>query len=238
MVCRAIPGLAPCYLSDLISYHCHSATATGVLRLLHFLSLFPELSSPRCPIAHSLISFKPVFSCHHLRGPLYLEFQALPIPFLLWFPPCTMLLLFSPSVMSYSCDPMDCSPPGSSVHGFSQARILEWVAISFSRTSCWLRDWTQISCIGGLYHWATRESHHVLYHLPICCVDYLLSAARMEGFPGGASGKEPMCQCRRHKIHGFYPWVGKIPWRRAWQPIPVFLPWESHGRKSLPGYGP
>ena len=37
---------------------------------------------------------------------------------------------------------------------------------------------------------------------------------------------------------GFDPWVGKIPWRRAWQPTPVFLPEESHGLKSLVGYGP
>ena len=41
------------------------------------------------------------------------------------------------------------------------------------------------------------------------------------GFPGGANGKEPVCQCRRHKRHRFYPWVGKIPWRRAWPPMPV-----------------
>ena len=238
MVCRAVPGLAPCYLSDLISYHCHSATATGVLRLLHFLSLFPELSSPRCPIAHSLISFKPVFSCHLLRGRLYLDFQALPSLFCSGFLHVLCCCCLVPSHVWLFCHPMDCSPPGSSVRGFSQARILEWVAISFSRASCWLRDWTQISCNSGLYHWATRESHHVLYHLSICCVDYLLSAARMERFTGGASGKEPMCQCRRYKIHGFYPWVGKIPWRRAWQPIPVFLPWESHGQKSLAGYGP
>ena len=34
------------------------------------------------------------------------------------------------------------------------------------------------------------------------------------------------------------PWVGKIPWRRAWQPTPVFLPGESHGQRSLVGYGP
>ena len=40
-------------------------------------------------------------------------------------------------------------------------------------------------------------------------------------------GKEPACQRRRHKRHGFNPWVGKIPWRRAWQPTPVFLPGES-----------
>ena len=57
-------------------------------------------------------------------------------------------------------------------------------------------------------------------------------------FPGGASGKEPVCQCRRHMRQGFDPWVGKIPWRRAWQPTPVFLPGESHGQRSLVGYSP
>ena len=44
---------------------------------------------------------------------------------------------------------------------------------------------------------------------------------------GSASGKEPTCQCRRHKKHGFDPWVGKTPWRRAWQPTPVVLPGKS-----------
>ena len=47
------------------------------------------------------------------------------------------------------------------------------------------------------------------------------------GFPGGASGKEPVCQYRRYKRLGFDPWVGEVPWRRAWQPTPVFLPGES-----------
>ena len=50
------------------------------------------------------------------------------------------------------------------------------------------------------------------------------------GFPGGASGKEPTCQCRRQKRQGFDSWVGKMPWRRAWQPTPVFLPGESMDR--------
>ena len=49
------------------------------------------------------------------------------------------------------CDPMDNSPPGSSVHGISQARKLEWVAISFSRGSSWPRDWTRNSCITGRF---------------------------------------------------------------------------------------
>ena len=56
------------------------------------------------------------------------------------------------------CNPIDCSPPGSSVHGISQARILEWVAIPFFRGSSWPKDWTHISyisCTGRwiLYHW-------------------------------------------------------------------------------------
>ena len=57
------------------------------------------------------------------------------------------------------CNPMDCYLPGSSVHGIFQARILKWVAISFSRVSSWPRDQTCISCITRriLYHWATRE---------------------------------------------------------------------------------
>ena len=58
------------------------------------------------------------------------------------------------------------------------------------------------------------------------------------GSPGGASGKEPACQCRRHKRHRFNPWVRKLPWRRKWQPTPVFLPGKSHGQRSLAGYSP
>ena len=49
------------------------------------------------------------------------------------------------------------------------------------------------------------------------------------GFPGGTSGKESACQCRRPKRPVFHLWVRKIPWRRAWQPTPAFLPVESHG---------
>ena len=56
--------------------------------------------------------------------------------------------------------------------------------------------------------------------------------------PGGTSSKEPACQCRRRKKPGFDPWVGKMPWRRAWQPTPVFLPGESHGQRSLVGCSP
>ena len=55
---------------------------------------------------------------------------------------------------------------------------------------------------------------------------------------GGASGKEPACQCWRCQRQGFDPWVGKTPWRRAWQPTPVFLPGEFRGQRSMVGYSP
>ena len=62
------------------------------------------------------------------------------------------------------CDLMNCSPPASSVHGIFQARILEWVAIPFSRGSFWPRDQTLKSCIGRQipYHCTTRN------HFPLC----------------------------------------------------------------------
>ena len=58
------------------------------------------------------------------------------------------------------CDLVDCSPPGYSVHGILQARILEWVAISFSRGSSRPRDWTQVSRVAGRHFnlWATRKA--------------------------------------------------------------------------------
>ena len=57
------------------------------------------------------------------------------------------------------------------------------------------------------------------------------------GFPGGASDKEPACQCRRPKRHRFDPWMGKI-WRKAQQPTPVFLAGESPEQRILESYRP
>ena len=67
-------------------------------------------------------------------------------------------------LLAQSCltlwDPMNCSSPGSSVHGISQARILEWIAIPFSRRSYQPRDQSRVSCIAGRFFtiWATREA--------------------------------------------------------------------------------
>ena len=76
-----------------------------------------------------------------------------------------------------------------------------------------------------------RQSHpdvalfELLYVWVIICL----------GFPSGSDDKESACQCRGP---GFDPWVRKIPWRRKWQPTPVFLPGESHRQRSLVGYSP
>ena len=70
-----------------------------------------------------------------------------------WSPECTEVLVTQ--LCPALCDPMDCSLPGSSVHGILQARALEWVATPFSRGSSQPGDWTQVTCI------ASRFFHHL-----------------------------------------------------------------------------
>ena len=67
-----------------------------------------------------------------------------------------------------------------------------------------------------------------LFYFKLCCKP-------MPGFPGGLVVKESSCQYRRL---GFDPGVRKIPWRRKWQPTPIFFPGKSHGQRSLAGYSP
>ena len=75
----------------------------------------------------------------------------------------------------------------------------------------WRIPWTKEP--GGLQSMGCKESD-------------MTEQLTFRAFPGGTSSKEPACQCGRHKRHGFDPRVRKIPWRRAWQPTPVFLPGE------------
>ena len=70
---------------------------------------------------------------------------------------------------------------------------------------------------------------------PITCT---VEGTSFLGLSRWHSGKESACQCRSRRVHGLDPWIGKIPWRRKWQPTPVFLPGESHGQRSLAGYSP
>ena len=58
------------------------------------------------------------------------------------------------------------------------------------------------------------------------------------GLPQWLCGKESVCNARDTEDLDFDPWVRKIPWRRKWQPTPVFLPGKFHGQRSLAGYGP
>ena len=88
----------------------------------------------------------------------------------------------------------------------------------------------------GVPFWSVLRRTQVFSLLGLQIKASFKGAQPSRGFPGSASGKEPACQCKRCKRLWFDLWVGKIPWRRAWQATPVFLPGESHGQRSLVGY--
>ena len=95
------------------------------------------------------------------NSPLYkMNIPHLLYPFICWWIfrwlPCLEVAQSCPAL----CDPVDCNLPDSSIHGILQARILEWVAISFSRGSSQPRDWTRVSRLAGRCFnlWATRET--------------------------------------------------------------------------------
>ena len=97
------------------------------------------------------------------------------------------------------CDPMDCSLPGSSVHGIFQHEYWSGLPLEVYKLM-YITRWA----------WASQLAQWLKIRLPI------QETLRYE----------------------FKLWVGKIPWRRKWQPTPVFLPWKSHGLRSLVGYSP
>ena len=145
----------------------------------------------------------------------------------------------SESEVAQSCltlsNPMGCSPPGPSIHGIFQARVLEWGSIAFSFLS-------------SSAHKASASPRH-LPEMQILRSHTTSTGPKTGevgprnscfykpsgGFPDSSVRRESACQCRRP---GFDPWVRKIPWRRKWQPTPVFLPGEFHGQRSLMGYSP
>ena len=91
------------------------------------------------------------------------------------------------------CDPMDCSPPGSSVHGSLQERILEWVTMPFSRGSSQSRDRTQVSCITGRFFTicATREAQEYWSEQPIPSPGDLSNPGIEPGSPALQAGSLP-----------------------------------------------
>ena len=90
--------------------------------------------------------------------------------------------------------------------------------------------------LGKHFRLIGRLGYMYIYTLVIPCIKQVTNTN--PGFPGDATNKGPLCQCRRRKRHGFRPWVGKSPWRRAWQPTEGFLPGESCGQRSLAGDSP
>ena len=153
------------------------------------------------------------------------------------------------------CDPVNCRPSGFSVHGISQARILEWVAISFSRGSSRPRDQTWTPYIGNAESQPLddQESYQIfsllcsvfpLRYMILFFLSYILIfpflifffqslSSNINGLLRWLSGKESTCQCMRP---GLDPRVEKIPQRRKWLYPPLFLPEKFHGQRSLAGY--
>ena len=121
------------------------------------------------------------------------------------------------------CDPIDGSPPGSSVHGIFQAKVLVWGAtsniITLNNRLCVEKQWIFI-----------LQKHSHCYIRSRVSKDYvtLNNKEEVSGLPWWLRWQKICLQCKR-------PWVGKIPWRREWRPTPAFLPQESHGQRSLVG---
>ena len=109
-----------------------------------------------------------------------------------------------------------------------------------------------IPCIWELGVWATGPPGQSLWGILnsfLCALDLgrwflrcqfslFITVSASDRLPWWLRGKELAYQCRKCRRYWFNPWVRKIPWRRVWQPTPVFLPRESHGQRSLAGCSP
>ena len=143
----------------------------SVLAIKHFFTVFFILLSFLSPLGkHHIIFFQDYTFCNASSTPY--NANNLAIEPIKWV---------KSSEVAQSCrtlcDPMDWSLSGSSIHGILQARILEWVAVSFSRGYSWPRDRTQLSHIAGTHFnlWATREAHWTyssLQFLKFCLSTY------------------------------------------------------------------
>ena len=116
--------------------------------------------------------------------------------------------------MSDSLQPHELQPARLLVHGIFQARILEWVAISFSRGSSWPRDWTHISCIGRqvFYHWATREAYvsRTVPHVLLKLYQWILTTPEILLFLFYRWGIRKQAACSRSYLLEFIKWPTSV----------------------------
>ena len=103
-------------------------------------------------------------------------------------------------------------------------------------------EWRQSKMIqrnGKIFHALLGRINIVkMATMPKTIYRFNMITIKLTGFPRWLGGKEPACQCRRHRNLRCDPSAGKILWRRKWQPIPVFFPRCSHGQRGLVSYGP
>ena len=138
---------------------------------------------------------------------------------------------------------MDCSPPGSSIHGISQARILEWVVISFSRGSSWPKDRAQDSCIAGVFFTVEPPGK------PLSLATHDQNQFLIGQLHPNASGTPQHAYLLNHNSSTLVQMLKNLPAMREtpvqsliWEdpletgmapPTAVFLPGEFHGQRSL-----
>ena len=132
---------------------------------------------------------------------------------------CAKLLQSCPPL----CDPMDCSLPGSSVHGVSLSKntAVSCHALLQGIFPTWGSNLYILSHALAGWFFTSNATWEALSLPQICFYVWV------RNIPWWLSGIESACQRRSHRRHRFDPWIRKIPWRKAWQPTPVFLPGES-----------
>ena len=125
----------------------------------------------------------------------------------------------------------------------SSSVLMPFISFSYLtalvKTSSIMNRW---QCVSLSCSWSQRKTFQTFTVKcdvscgPIICSLYYAEVLSSYGIPSWLSGKESTCQCSRNRRHGFDPWVGKILWRRKWQPTPIFLPGKFHQQRSLVDY--
>ena len=173
-----------------------------------------------------------------------------------WTLVCSACDVNSPALADFSPTKMSLDFPGGSmvknlpaiqkplVQSLGQEDLLEEKVATHSSILAWRIPWTEEPGRWqsmGSKSWHNRSNlaraHACVHtHTHTHTHTYIFF---LRGFPGGfTTSKEPACQCRGRKRWGFDPWVGKISWRKAWQPTPLFLPREPDGQRSLADCSP